>query len=193
MSGITHTLRYVMSKECNGSHNLFSERLFREINLPAALQTQVRGPVFKNLVGRMHPNHSFNRFAKPLVNPEIKGANYFLAKTIFEAAGARMPYPTTELCMAVEAYITQLSTSPTCSHSYFTLLEMSCWITALIGAEPLDGASLITSSDAAGTAVPLHEQYAEGFAAFCVLEKYLPAFNLAAVRATLFGEEANAQ
>jgi hypothetical protein len=180
------TVRVVTSAECNQEHNLFSNRLFKELELSAESIAKVQQSVWKNLIGRMHPSHVANHVAEGLINPDIKGANYLLAERIFSASRlSTTPKPSPELRDAVSLYINALAMDGKIKSdkSQAYLLDMCKWIAAIIGRDPLDADKfLITSS----TSEPLHIAYPEAFKRFCSIGIYSPAYDLATVQATFF-------
>ena len=176
-------VRVVTSAECSQEKNLFSNRLFKELELSSESIKQVQQAVWKNLIGRMHPTHAANHVAEGLINPDIKGANYLLAKRIFSASPLSCtPKPSQELRDAVSLYIKLLAMHGKIKSdkSQPYLLNMCQWIAAIIGCDPLDASKFLITSSATE---PLHCVYHEAFKRFCDLGIYSPAFDLAAVKA----------
>ena len=134
----------VTTAECNNKL-LFSKANFDRFNIPEAIQESIIQTVFQNTLGRMHPDHPYNKFAEGLINPEIKGANYEIVKQIYEsmkkaaeqaAEQAAEPPPTEELKLAVQAYVKKLPNPRDSTENY--LLQMCRWIRYIIKVEPLD-------------------------------------------------------
>lgn len=162
----------VTSKECNMPENLFSEHMFLTHKFPEKISQTVRETVFKNMIGRMDPNHTYNKFAEGLINPDIKGANYHLVNQIFNASKKSIGEPSEQLKKAVKDYITTIPSKSDKSEEY--LLDMSNKISVIIGTDPIEGGKLITSNDS----YKLHIKYSDGFKSFCSLGIYSPAFDL---------------
>ena len=170
------------SRECYQPQNLFSERLMQDFQLPDVVRETVRQTVFKNLVGRMHPKHPYNSFAEGLINPKIKGGNYHLARQIFQLSGKVYPSVSDQLKNACKVYVDSLPTDRGEESTQF-LIQISSWITAIIGREPLTShGQLITSTCEDLSAKRLHEEFPCGYREFILTGIYSPAFDLLAMK-----------
>ena len=177
----------VTTAECNNKL-LFSDANFDRFNIPEAIRESIRQTVFQNTLGRMHPDHPYNKFAEGLINPEIKGANYEIVKQIYEsmkkaeeqaAEQAAEPPPTQKLILAVQAYVKKLPNPRDSTEGY--LLQMCRWIRYIIKAEPLDKDDNLINSGIDGNSQKLYIQYPEGYNNFTQVGIYSPAFDLLTV------------
>ena len=226
-------IRCVTTLECNKTENLFSEDLFKAIGLDESLRKTVQKTVFKNLIGRMHPKNAASQFAEGLINPDMKGSNYELAKQIFTEMGGDERGESKELIDAVNDYMETLvkqreealfasevelakakeifSEKGLCDKDKAAivvqkaeekvknmkgwlvkkkddttkhLVQLSKWITAIIGEEPVTENRLITSENISADGkleeVDLSSTYESQFKKFCEIGIYSPAFDLVA-------------
>ena len=164
----------------------FSEDLFDSIELPESQREIVRANTFNQLLGRMNPQHAYNQFAEGLINPEIKGGNYKMARQLL--GDKEIPPASVELNSACDDYMKKLgakATSPIETAGYLKVL--SRMVAAIAGFEPIaEDGTLIVSGEPDGTPFTLHEKYAEQYANFKeTVKSYTPAFDLVAMQALI--------
>tara|TARA_Y100000389_G_scaffold204032_2_gene254608 strand:+ start:459 stop:1706 length:1248 start_codon:yes stop_codon:yes gene_type:complete len=194
------TVICVTTEECKKQENLFGKELFKNNQywsshtnreLDKNIQEIVFETVFKNMVGRMHPKHTYNKFAETLINPEIKGANYNLVKDIYDKINNNGTHTAMSdtLRKAIDDYIKDLNDNtegPLKENTHLYLMEMSIYIGEIIGKDPVDdNGKLLTSSDENNNVINLHKKYNDAYNNFKNVGILSPAFDLVTMKKTM--------
>lgn len=181
------TVHAITTAESN--QTLFSETLFDSIKLPDEQREIVRANTFNQLLGRMNPQHTYNKFAEGLINPNIKGGNYKMAEKLLRATRNQtiedLPEASASLTAACQDYVDKLGDKATRREETLVfLIDLSRMVHAISEFEPVDDdGTLIVSGKPDGTPFTLNEKYADQYQNFkSKVKTYTPAFDLVAMQ-----------